>query len=203
MSLIPSLHVQVVNVALSGIPTDTGVATIYMLPLEFVCTLVYQVSVTPLASGRENLAPVEVCSSAQNGSVPLAINGVRATGIGRTTPVLLGIGGGTIGTEVSDNPVGPVQLTKNPRETITAMRGRVFGISVQLPGVGIHPPPKAVGCDKSRAWLYVCRGAISIWALVLREKRSRLLRNFDVLRALWQPRARSAILLQTVLPALR
>lgn len=82
MSLIPSVHVPNVNVAEIGRSTVIGVAFIKIVVPEFVCTLVYHVSriiPVPVLSGRENFAPVDVCSSAQKGSVPRAINGVNAT----------------------------------------------------------------------------------------------------------------------------
>lgn len=82
ISLIPSVHVPNVNVVEIGRSTVIGVAFIIIVVPEFVCTLVYQVSriiPVPVVSGRENFTPVDVCSSAQKGSVPLAINGVNDT----------------------------------------------------------------------------------------------------------------------------
>ena len=96
ISLIPSLQAPGVRVAESEGPVVTGVPTIEMLAHTFVCTLVYHVSVVAVILGSENRAPVAVCSSAQNGSVPRAINGVNGTttGLGMTiTPVATHTGG--------------------------------------------------------------------------------------------------------------
>ena len=120
ISLIPSLQVPGVKIAPRGRPVVTGVPTIEILAHTFVCTLVYHTSVTPVALGSENRAPVAVCSSAQNGSVPLAMNGVSGTiaGTGMTTPVATDTGGVTTGLDWN----GFVQLARNPREMIAMMR---------------------------------------------------------------------------------
>jgi hypothetical protein len=128
ISLIPSLQVPGVSIAPRGRPVVTGVPTIEMLAHTFVCTLVYHTSVTPVALGSENLTPVAVCSSAQNGSVPLAMNGVSGTiaGIEITTPVATDTGG--VVTGVDSN--GFVQLVRNPMVRI-AMILRDFCIRVR------------------------------------------------------------------------
>lgn len=119
ISLIPSLQVPGVKIAPRGRPVVTGVPTIEIFAPIFVCTLVYHVSVTPVALGSENRAPVAVCSSAQNGSVPLAMNGVNGTiaGTGITTPVATEIEGATTGVDWN----GFVQLARSPREAIVMM----------------------------------------------------------------------------------
>jgi hypothetical protein len=119
ISLIPSLQLPGVRVAESTGPVVTGVPTIEMVAPTMVSILVYHVSVVAVMLGSENLTPVAVCSSAQNGSVPRATNGVNRVAVetgGATTPVATMIGdAGAIGTtEVDWN--GLVQLASNPRE---------------------------------------------------------------------------------------
>lgn len=120
ISLIPSLQAPGVRVAESEGPVVTGVPTIEMLAHTFVCTLVYHVSVVAVILGSENRAPVAVCSSAQNGSVPRAINGVNGTtaGVGiTTTPVATHTGGFVMGVDWK----GLAQLVRNPRARIAIM----------------------------------------------------------------------------------
>ncbi len=78
---MPSEQAPGINVAPIGKSGVIGVPLIKMFVPEFVCTLVYHVSkiIPLLLSGRENFTPVDVCTRDQNGSVPLAINGVSGT----------------------------------------------------------------------------------------------------------------------------
>ena len=134
ISLIPSLQAPGVRVAESVAPVVTGVPTIEIVIPTIVSTLVYHVSATPVALGSENRAPVAVCSSAQNGSVPFAINGVNGAlaGMGITTPVATDIGGVTMGAHWN----GFLQLVRSTREMI-AMRERDFCI---VEKVNIYQP---------------------------------------------------------------
>ena len=142
ISLIPSLQAPGVRVAESEGPVVTGVPTIEMLAHTFVCTLVYHVSVVAVILGSENRAPVAVCSSAQNGSVPRAINGVNGTtaGVGTTTtPVATDTGVVTTGADWNRF----VQLVRNPSEMI-AMSMSDFCI---VEKVSIYQPSN---CTQSR-----------------------------------------------------
>ncbi len=98
-----------------AVPLDTGVPNIVIVPPELVWILVYHDSMTPDTPGCENLAPVEVCSRAQNGSVPRAKNGVNATkgrGGGMTIPVA--VGDDTTGTVVLLGDWNRLQLVMKP-----------------------------------------------------------------------------------------
>lgn len=130
MSLIPSLQAPGVRIAESVAPVVTGIPTIEIVVPTIVSTLVYHVSATPVILGSENRAPVAVCSSAQNGSVPLAMNGVNevVAGMGITTPVATDMRGVTTGADWN----GFVQLVRSPRETIARAAVMIFCIVEKL-----------------------------------------------------------------------
>lgn len=113
------------STAQSDAPVDTGVPTIVIAPPELVWIVVYHISVTPVESGCENLAPVAVCSRAQNGSVPRAKNGVNVTsgrGGGTSAPVTVVDAAGTTGTvALFDDWNNPLQLVMKPRVSIAGM----------------------------------------------------------------------------------
>jgi hypothetical protein len=101
ISLIPSLQLPRVSVAARDGPGAIGVHTMEIVVHTMVSILVYHASVVPVMLGCENLAPVDVCSSVQNGSVPRATNGVSRvmTGVGGVTVPVATITGGVTGVD--------------------------------------------------------------------------------------------------------